>query len=462
MTYDSTDSNADGVIEADVENDSVSTKNLQNESDLLLVGGSGSLVRRLDPQGRSTPVQDAFDILGPNGGGTVYLPGTKVTNDGPITNPGSVGLIGHGLSNSIIEITATGSNVHGLELNGPFTYGSWFTLQGPGETEDTGVGLYAEGEENGQRFHNYGPFQINSFGNRAIHFKRDTAAGPWQSTFQQIEINNCDAGGEHLILIEGDGTAKYVINNLRMTASDAKTGQDSGALFTEGDMQIGFINAQGAISSVTPPNANPDSVIGLRDASMVINTAFYEPLGDNNSTPTHIIGQQGGSLAINRVRVFESTSHVYGLLGPQYSTLPAVFQTSNVNNEQLRALSGGVPNNAVVEWQGRASDVLNNPGYTETVWAKADGKWADPVESKTGVQISGGGTSTVSLDSLNALGEEIAPRDIDVTVVGRGTATDVGYSVDKVWYDESLGNWAADLSETEGGTSITVDVEVQR
>lgn len=126
------------------------------------------------------------------------------------------------------------------------------------------------------------------------------------------------------------------------------------------------------------------------------------------------------------------------------------------------ALYNGDLSDAIV-YHGPSTDVYNQGGSSnEMMICLEDGKYADPVDSVFGTQIPAGGTTTISLSNLTSLSEEIAVEDLDISVTGRGTASSVRYAIVKVWYDEPAGDWKVQVSEIEGATSITVDVEVHR
>lgn len=119
---------------------------------LVPVSDTTNAVQAVDSN-RSTPLQDALDMLANAGGGTLHLPPTSFTEAEPvvlrdfhnISIRGTWGL-------STVEFTSSGTDAHGLVFDDQTGTGflrqfkmDGVTLKGPGHWRDTGYAIYDKG-----------------------------------------------------------------------------------------------------------------------------------------------------------------------------------------------------------------------------------------------------------------------------------------------------------------------------
>jgi hypothetical protein len=182
MTYDNTDSNADGTVDAEVDNSLIDTANGELKGDVdvksndingvggiqassvfgditsnvYAIGESG-IIDVVDPSTTTTPVTDAANSLInntplPGWGGQVILPPQIVQNDatipemknGTITSLGAWGSF-RTVSNSGPAVQFT-SDVEGLVLGDNFGINGGLKLIGPGATTGTKPAITTNGQ----------------------------------------------------------------------------------------------------------------------------------------------------------------------------------------------------------------------------------------------------------------------------------------------------------------------------
>jgi len=100
MTYDPIDTNDDGVVDADVDNQSVSTEKAS-------FGGNWESVK---PGSTETEIQAAIDNVNSAGGGLVYLPGDNYSVGSTITIRDNVALVGAGKWQTTLDVPSSLTN----------------------------------------------------------------------------------------------------------------------------------------------------------------------------------------------------------------------------------------------------------------------------------------------------------------------------------------------------------------
>jgi len=413
----------------------------------------------INPANTTTPVQDAVDAVEaaisgatPKAGGFVLLPSSGandlVQNNGTVTINDNVGIVGHGYKTSGLEITATG--VPGIEYASEaqgFIFGG-FTLEGPGDDVTTGPAILYSART--FDISSVGKVIVNNWANAGI--RRADGGTLFHAEMGDWKFNNIDAGNEAGIIdfVPDSSTGTSIrFGEVQLTPTTTTSGSNSTAIATNlrDEILIDELLMAGSCGELT----NDDQTL------LLIDLLHIEPDTQVNQPVTQIAKLTESEIYIDHLR---KTSGSYD---------DGFFVTGTTRGLTIESYSGNIPSPMInplsdpshpVYWSGDSSQVA--PGSAESIWCLGDGRYANPADADTGLVVGAGSSVDAAFTTLTSKTIELATDDIDVIVTSQGAASDFGISVDKTWWDDSAGYWKAQISETEGVTGFTADVEVRR
>ncbi|MFB6077867.1 MAG: hypothetical protein ABEJ80_02670 [Halarchaeum sp.] len=259
----------------------------------------------VDPDGTDTPVQDAMDVLGNNGGGVVRLPPYTVSEAGSIRPYRDTAILGFGPDVSKIAITP--SNVDGIRFDRSETVSrvrlDEFALNGPGRSADSGVAVH----------HVTGDTQDLVVGrlifwgwNNSV-YRVDEGVGPFQCRHRLLTVYECDAGDQDGLF---EFRSWYGPANWFGTIAAYPTADYSGAnttvFFSRGGTQM--------VDHLTMGGSAGVAVDQTWDSHLHFGNIHWEPT-DLRSTPPAIVRLLGhGPALVDSVKhVTGTTDYVYEL-----------------------------------------------------------------------------------------------------------------------------------------------------
>jgi len=481
MTYQNTDTDDDGQAESvdesaldhsalggtrthsgdDLTPNSLQTGEATIENQFIYIfDGVGNHLKNIDPATTTTPLQDSIDEIGASNAGTIILPPTTIQDDGPITNGSFKNIIGHGIAGtnaSEVEITSDGTS--GIEQDPNVTrdwrysyLDNWILKDGVGVGSRTSGSAIYLGEGN-PRAMNKGLLKLSSWGSSdpVVHYDTNHA---FESVWDYIWIDGCNGTA---FQIDDDGAANWVGQILHTSGNGSQTFNHNNG----GVWKVEHIQCLAGVTETYQSNST--------GTSFQVGQIHHE----SDQTVDWIGDLTNGSASFFRC----DRTTIGGSTGGTYSTgfrLKANSQNNIIGPVQV---AGGASLSQVIEqtkpaannsWYfGPSDDVsisyfTNNNGNAEPgVICLTDMRQADPLSGGQNQTISAGGTATFSFSDHTGHLNKYSIDDFEMRVSGRGSANDFGLSKDKLWYDESGGYWKMDVSETEGNTSVDVELDYQ-
>jgi hypothetical protein len=317
----------------------------RTEGDIAVVYEGG--IRTIDPGSSTTPVQDAMDIAGQNGGGEVYLPFERVEDEGPIVFHNDCGLYGQ-YGNSGVKITGSGNDGFVFDA-----YRSDYSSTGAGENyiynpAVEGVTLVGQGvtANTGRAVNDAGSWRRKV---GQLHI-RDWNGVVWEQsgpTFACIHdyilFSNVDAGDAPAIIYCTEYGAPDRYGVLEAYPVATNSGQDSDMIASDPGFNAHFdvVNLGGNMARVFRGVANGFSVSQLA----------WEP-GRQNGTPEYLVEVEiTSNISIDSCQlILGETRHVYSSYLGQSSTLayPDVSSEANVTGALFNVKAAGNTDNPIV------------------------------------------------------------------------------------------------------------------
>jgi hypothetical protein len=439
----------------------IANSNIQAAWDGLVVPIAEGLgaIDAIDPTATTTPVQDAIDAINGTGSGSqngiILLPSKRITEAATLSGLGGKSLIGRGIGETIIEMTDLAAD--GLDVSGfndaARAFMTDLNFDGSSYVDRTGGSAIHFSGANARHF-NLGRVRFANWTDPVIHLD---SFGPFTARWGQLSafsytgrFIHANGGGAHsiecgpILVRPEDDSIVLNVNNSGLEARFESIAQESQSDTTT-MVRLSGSNHRIRINEIKHEKA-------LSGASTVVDS------GTGLSIYEYIVCQDAEYDEAIRFQSNFSNTYV-GHIGRKGG---ATFNNGEVNISSSPNSSG-----QSVYW-GHSDDVAVNyfdgstaDGYAAGLLCQEDMRFADPISKTQTATISAGGSATLSFADLTALSRPIQPSEFDVSVAGRGGLSDVGVTVDKVYYDESAGNWAVVLSETEGSASVDVRVQYQ-
>ncbi|MFB6105947.1 MAG: hypothetical protein ABEJ70_03145 [Halobacteriaceae archaeon] len=249
----------------------------------------------VDPSSTATPVQDALDAVGSNGGGEVRLPPTTVSEGDTVRPYADTSIVGFGPNLSAISF---GSGVDGIE----FARGGisrvrldGFALSGPGPSSNSGVAIHHTDGDTQDLY--VGRLLFWGWANSV--YRVDKGVGPFQCRHDLLTIYDCDAGDQ-------DGLFEFrswygpanEFGTIAAYPSASASGKNSTVFFSRGGTQTVDYLTMGGSSGV--------AVDQTWAADLKFGNVHWEPTA-LQSTPPAIV-----RLAGNGTATIQSVKHVTG------------------------------------------------------------------------------------------------------------------------------------------------------
>jgi len=269
----------------------------------LVAGNLVALARELpspqviDPDGTDTPVQDAMDLLGNNGGGVVRLPPYTVSEAGSVRPYSNTTVLGFGPD--VSKVSITGSNTDGVRFDRSEAVSrvrlDGFALNGPGLSADSGVAIH----------HVTGDTQdlvvgrIVFWGWNNSVYRVDEGVGPFQCRHELLTVYECDAGDEDGLFEFRSwyGPANW-FGTIAAYPSADYSGSNTTVFFSRGGTQ--------AVGHLTMGGSAGIAVDQTWDSHLHFEHVHWEPT-DLRSTPPAIVRLRGRGPGI-----VDSLKHVTG------------------------------------------------------------------------------------------------------------------------------------------------------
>ena len=359
----------------------------------------------VDPTETTTPVQDAIDVVAGSGGGVVVLPPTPVQESETIKLRSSVSVYGHGVQCSIIEFTQGG--IDGIHFDSAANGGSpvskcnldGFSLMGP----------WVDGvTETGSAMRHVGGFTHDisighlmfSFWTDAV-YRVDRGVAPFQITWEQMTIYECDAGdsvadnadhwgseGGLIIWDEYVGPAN-VFGIITAYPVSRRSGVRSNLLYAKGgDFVVGHMNLGESIGSV---------VIGHDDLALNVEHVNWEPSGElvSFSEPLFKFAGCRHRKYVGNIQIATDTAPGIVQIDPDWWAGTAggnvylgtvSFVRGDLDGDCIRFTNGDI--GAPVYFEGTSDGVNNETGseLSHPVVCLAEGAW----KTSTGTGLTRG------------------------------------------------------------------------
>ncbi|MFT4946745.1 MAG: hypothetical protein ACI8TL_000981 [Natronomonas sp.] len=296
---------------------------------------NASVPQFVDPEETSTPVQDAMDILGDNGGGVIRLPPTAVSESGTISPYSDTTITGFGPTLSEVSITEPGidgirfessSGVNRVKLDG-------FALNGPGRNSDSGAAIrHSEGDTQDL----YVGRMVFWGWNNAV-YRVDQGVGPFQCRHELLTVYECDAGDEDGLFEFNSwyGPANW-FGTIAVYPSSQFSGTDSTVFFTRGGTQT--------VEYLTMGGTAGTAIHQTWDAQIRFGNVHWEPVG-LESTPEQVVLLEGHGPAH-----IGSFKHVTGVADYVYTLGYDSYNASNPSQKWL----------GPYYWRGSEADISEN------------------------------------------------------------------------------------------------------
>jgi hypothetical protein len=305
MTYDGSDPDSDGVVEADVDNESVSTDELGGKypSRVRAVNESG-VVALIDPDSSSSPVTDAVDALiseSPSGNawnGTLILPSQPVENDGPINLKNNATITTYGGGYGEVQFT---SDTIGLDVSGSTNtvIRGGLKLTGPGWDTGTNPAVYTDLNSS---WHSWDFIFTEDWGGASLYAPDVDPlymmhVGLWRARRHDPEQNT--GNSNKFIFNHRKGISNTFGTVILANPSNVPSGTTPGGYSSGAYTTVGTLEVLGGIGDdlATPPV--------LADGIMCMNIGLinHEPIGVSMNELTALIRTKGMAVNINFARV---------------------------------------------------------------------------------------------------------------------------------------------------------------
>jgi hypothetical protein len=233
----------------------------------------------IDPDDTATPVQDAMDLLGGNGGGEVQLPPFTVTDAGPITPYTDTAILGFGPDVSKLSIGSTDTD--GIVFDDPSGVARVklddFALNGPGRSASSGVAIHHVDGDTQDLY--VGRMVLWGWNNSV--YRVEQGVGPFQCRHDLMTIYECDAGDQDGLFDFRSyyGPANW-FGTVAVYPTAGFTGANTTVFFTRGGTQIVDFLTMGGSSGV--------ALHQTWDAQVRMENVHWEPT-DLRSTPGAIV-----------------------------------------------------------------------------------------------------------------------------------------------------------------------------
>lgn len=357
----------------DVYAGAIDGQSIFNETDILVVGGGGSLIQRLDATATTTPVSDALSIISSaGGGGEILLPTGVTQNDGavtitpahgPVTIRGRGGRDDSNDAGSTLHIPTSGTDGIVIDSSSGAVRG-WqlldFDLRGPGigaAAQSTAIKFTGGSDINNWEIRG----SISDWYGEAIH---STGPKPYQFHVGPLFVYNVDAGDSSGVFAFNVGpgsrfgqttvyprqTSSASTSNIWSVNGNSTSfvieqadigGSTNAVIFTNCSLEMGPVNYE--------PNA--------------VNGSAYAVVGLNTDSPCHV-----GPITINGAQVDPNPQNPIELAGAD---------PSNKHIEMVKTVNGATIQRGPVvvqsdmttkgsKYEGPISGVFNNTGSSLT------------------------------------------------------------------------------------------------
>jgi len=341
-----------GDADADsVDADSVNTDDFQNAGDILMFGGSGSLIKRIDPSTSPSPIDDhlAADR-------TFLLPYGVVSDDtlsGPF--PERVSIIGQSQGGTVLSVSNT------LDIGSSRIYLDGFQLRGPGDNAAALDAIKLDGIDRSCIGYPRG-IGISRYYGRGLY----STGAVYETMFGRVQFNDVDAGDSAGVVdFQTMGPAVHFAN-ITSYASATTSGKNSTILNLNhlGELTVDTLTI-GGVAGV--------AVEGTTGLPNKVGTVNYEPTSQPGGTPDYALKLASGT-SVDYINVRSgSVSYVaeYTARSGSSTDLSVGATSGTVVNSYLNV--SGDPG-TIVEYNGQASEVDNTTGAALTygAWCKGD------------------------------------------------------------------------------------------
>jgi len=338
---------ADGI-----DTNSLSTDELLNEGDILVIGSTGNLIKRIDPANSTSPIADELAA-----DRTFILPYGNVTDDtlsGPF--PERVSIVGPAQGGSILNVSNT------IDIGSSRVYLDGFTLSGPGDNAAALDALDIGGLDRGCIGYPRG-LGIRDYYGRGLF----SSSAAFENTIGRIYFANVDAGDSAGVVdLQNFGPANHIVN-ITSYASSTTSGVNSTILNLNHTGEL-------VVENLTIGGVAGVAVEGTAGLPNQIGTVNYEPTSQPGGTPAYALKLASGT-SVEYINLFSSDSTVdYVAEFTDRAGAPTAFgtvgnKTATINNSLVNV--SGDPG-AIVEFDGSVGDVDNTTGNALTwgVWCK--------------------------------------------------------------------------------------------
>lgn len=244
----------------------------------------------VDPASTDTPIQDALDVVGPAGGGRIFLPPETIRERGPIRPYTNVGLYGAGMNVSVVKITDEDvdgvrldrtPSLHRVRLDG-------FELRGPGLDRSSGAAIHHvdTGETDTADF-SVGRLYLREWTDAV--YRVDEGNGPYQCRHDYLRADDCDAGAANALV---DWQSTYgpanVFGTIVAYPVATYSGHNTRTLVQKGgELSIGYVTLGGTAGQV----------IDHVDGQLTVDRIHWEPT-DQRSIPHSLVRLGGDNAAV--------------------------------------------------------------------------------------------------------------------------------------------------------------------
>lgn len=245
----------------------------------------------IDTSGTETPVQDALDAMA-DVGGRVYLPPSRVTEQGSVRPYPNTGIYGFGMNVSVLHITESDTDgiVFDRQRRANRVHLDGFELRGPGPDTVSGVAIHFL-DDGTNPVTDPADFSIGRLycwaWNDSV-YRVDEGVGPFQCRHDFLRMDDCDAGDQDALIEwrSSYGPANRFGTIVAYPTAD-RSGANSGLLYQRGgELAVGDITVGGSAGRL----------VDTRSGRLHVGRLHYEP-EDQQSVPSALarIGANGAT-----------------------------------------------------------------------------------------------------------------------------------------------------------------------
>lgn len=247
------------------------TESLWSDSDVLVYGTSGELIKKIDGSG-SNVLTDAYNAV--NGACSIHLPATQITEStgqiGGATDTDRVSIIGHP-EMSRINYEANAPLIESDGIRNVRYQNLVITGRGAG-VDSPAVWKYSSGTSANTVFDQV---VLDGFGGPAM----DISGTLFNSEIRDFRASNMDAGNDDAIIQAGGNLAHSSFGVLFLSAASDLSGSNSDALFISGGhLTCNYLNLGGSVKRG----------VNITAGGFGVGLVNYEPTGQVGTDATPI------------------------------------------------------------------------------------------------------------------------------------------------------------------------------